>query len=194
MKKTVAWMSLVALFVGSPLAVGAAPAEAVAHVVIETSKGTIELELDRAKAPRSVENFLAYAKSGFYNGTIFHRVIPGFMIQGGGFTGQMEQKKTQPPIQNEADNGLPNARGTLAMARTGDPHSATAQFFINLVDNAALDFQQKSDTGWGYAVFGKVTKGMDIVDTIAAVETTQLGPMGDVPVTPIEIKKVEVKD
>ena len=188
MKKQIAAASLLFASWGAmPLA-----AQAV-QVVMETTKGTIELELDAAKAPQTVENFVSYAKAGFYNGTIFHRVIPGFMAQGGGFSPAMEQRPTREPIQNEASNGLKNARGTIAMARTGDPHSATAQFFINVVDNQMLDFTAPEGPGWGYAVFGKVTKGMDVVDTIVGVPTTTMGPFGDVPQDTIEIKKVEVK-
>jgi len=163
------------------------------QVVMQTSKGTIELTLDAAKAPKTVENFVTYAKAGFYNGTIFHRVIPGFMVQGGGFTPAMEQRPTREPIQNEASNGLKNLRGTVAMARTGNPHSATAQFFINVADNTPLDFTAPEGPGWGYAVFGKVTKGMDVVDAIVGVPTTSVGPYSDVPEAAIEIKKVEVK-
>lgn len=163
------------------------------HVVMETSKGTVEMELDAARAPKTVQNFVEYAKAGFFNGTIFHRVIPGFMAQGGGFTPQMAQKDTRAPIQNEADNGLKNLRGTLAMARTGEPNSATAQFFINLVDNDFLNHTGKNPQGWGYAVFGKVTKGMDVVDAMAQVPTTTVGFFSDVPETAIEIKKMEVK-
>lgn len=163
------------------------------QVVMETSKGTVEIELDAARAPKSVQNFVEYAKAGFYNGTVFHRVIPGFMAQGGGFTPQMAQKDTRAPIQNEADNGLKNTRGTLAMARTGEPHSATAQFFINLVDNEFLNHTSKDPQGWGYAVFGKVTKGMDVVDAMAKVPTTTVGFFSDVPETPIEITKMEVR-
>jgi len=188
MKSRIAAASLLlASWVATPLA-----AQAV-QVVMETSKGTIELELDAAKAPKTVENFVTYAKAGFYNGTIFHRVIPGFMAQGGGFSPQMEQRPTREPIENEASNGLKNARGTIAMARTGDPHSATAQFFINVVDNQMLDFTAPEGPGWGYAVFGKVTKGMDVVDAIVSVPTTSVGPFGDVPQETIEIRKVEVK-
>lgn len=163
------------------------------QVSIETSKGTIELELYRDKAPKSVENFLAYVKAGSYDGTIFHRVIPGFMIQGGGFTSGMDQKPTREPIANEADNGVTNDRGTIAMARTSNPDSATAQFLINLVDNEFLNHTAKNASGWGYAVFGKVTAGMDVADKIAAVATANAGGMGDVPVEPIEIRHVSVK-
>lgn len=158
-----------------------------------TNMGVIEIELYADKAPKSVENFLTYVNEGFYNGTIFHRVIKKFMIQGGGFTTDYSKKDTHAPIQNEANNGLKNDRGTLAMARTNEPHSATAQFFINTVNNDYLNFQNKSLRGWGYAVFGKVTKGMNIVDEIENVET---GPgdffPSDVPQTQVVIQKVEV--
>ncbi|MBN1575160.1 MAG: peptidyl-prolyl cis-trans isomerase [Chitinispirillaceae bacterium] len=164
------------------------------RVSIMTSKGEIVVELDSAKAPKTVRNFLDYVNSGFYDGTIFHRVIKGFMIQGGGFTPDMNKKKTKEPIQNEANNRVSNRRGAIAMARTGDPHSATAQFFINTVDNGArgLDFKSESEGGWGYCVFGKVVKGMPVVDAIEGVRTSSNGMMGDVPVTPILIKKVSV--
>ena len=142
------------------------------------------------KAPKSVENFLQYAKDDFYNGTVFHRVIPGFMIQGGGFTSDMKQKETRAPIQNEAKSGLKNQTGTLAMARTGDPHSATAQFFINLKDNSFLDYPSRD--GWGYAVFGKVTQGFDIVQKIAMVPTGNAGPHQNVPNTPVVIESVKL--
>ena len=159
---------------------------------IETSMGSITLELDDAKAPVTVANFLAYAKDGHYDGTIFHRVIDGFMIQGGGFTKAMDQKPTKAPIKNEAANGLRNARGTVAMARTMVVDSATSQFFINLVDNDFLDHRSKTPSGYGYCVFGKVTKGMDIVDKIAKVETAPYGYHDDVPVEPVVIEKAEV--
>jgi cyclophilin family peptidyl-prolyl cis-trans isomerase len=159
-------------------------------VVMETSKGTIRIELNAAKAPNTVKNFLAYVDSGFYNGTIFHRVIPNFMIQGGGFTAGMAEKDTRPPIQNESANGLTNDRGTIAMARTGDPHSATAQFFINHGGNNAFLNKDQSRDGWGYAVFGKVIEGMDVVDAIAAVPTGVSGGMENVPATPVVIKSV----
>ena len=161
-------------------------------VKMTTSMGVIEIELDAEKAPLSTENFLAYTKAGFYNGTIFHRVIPGFMIQGGGFTPDMQQKGVRGPIKNEAANGLKNLRGTIAMARTNIPDSATSQFFINHKDNVALDFRGPQADRIGYAVFGKVTKGMDVVDKIAAVQTGRRGPHGDVPVTPVVIQSVEV--
>jgi peptidyl-prolyl cis-trans isomerase B (cyclophilin B) len=162
------------------------------RVALETSKGKIVLELDSAKAPKTVENFLTYVEAGFYDGTIFHRVIPRFMVQGGGFTADMQKKDTQPPIQNEADNGLRNKRGTVAMARTNDPHSATAQFFVNLVDNGFLDHTAKNPQGWGYAVFGKVIEGIDVVDSIAATKTGVKNGMRDVPVEPITLVKATV--
>jgi cyclophilin family peptidyl-prolyl cis-trans isomerase len=184
----------VLLFAAATLAgnSGSQPAPAAPRVALETSKGRIVLELDAEHAPKSVENFLAYVRAGHYDGTVFHRVIPGFMIQGGGFTPDMTQKPTRPPIANEADNGLKNRRGTLAMARTSDPDSATAQFFINLVDNTPLDFRSKDVRGWGYAVFGKVVEGMDVVDAIAQVQTGRRGPYDDVPVEPVVIQKAEI--
>ena len=151
-------------------------------VLLETTSGDILIELYPDKAPKTVENFLQYVDSGFYKNTIFHRVIPGFMIQGGGYTIRMDEKETQAPIENEANNGVSNERGTIAMARTMDPHSATAQFFINLVDNEFLDFKSESLQGWGYCAFGKVTEGMDVVDKIAKVKTKSQGPHDDVPV------------
>lgn len=157
-----------------------------------TNQGVIELTLDRAKAPKSVENFMAYAASGFYNGTIFHRVIPNFMIQGGGFDVKMTQKPTQKTIENESSNGLKNYVGTIAMARTSDPQSASSQFFINVNDNDFLNKASAQD-GWGYAVFGKVTKGMDVVNKIAVVQTGVQQGMGDVPVKPIIIETTRIK-
>ena len=164
------------------------------QVVLQTSMGDIPVELSPEKAPKSVENFLQYTKDGFYNGTVFHRVINGFMVQGGGFTKELTQKRTRPAIQNEAGNGLSNLRGTVAMARTSDPHSATAQFFINVVDNKRLDSatDQNGATFYGYAVFGKVVSGMDVVDKIKVVETSAQGPLpGDVPKVAITIDKAE---
>ena len=161
-------------------------------VTMETSMGTITLELDDAKAPETVANFVQYAKDGHYDGTIFHRVIDGFMIQGGGFTKDMNQKETREPIRNEAMNGLKNLRGTIAMARTMVVDSATSQFFINLVDNDFLDFQNPTPQGFGYAVFGKVVDGMDVVDQIAKVKTGFSGPHQNVPEEAIVIKKVVV--
>ena len=177
----------------APAAPAPAPAAPVVKVTMETSKGTIELELDKGKAPISVANFVAYAKKGHYDGTIFHRVIPGFMIQGGGFTAEMNQKATDAPIKNEGGNGLANKRGTIAMARTPIPDSATSQFFINVADNAMLDRANSGD-GVGYAVFGKVTKGMDIADAIVGVPTKRVGPHANVPAEPITIKSVKVAE
>src|SRR5688572_22248932 len=168
-------------------------AEATSVVEMKTNKGTIVLELDAAKAPVTVANFLAYANEGFYDGTIFHRVIPGFMIQGGGFTQDMAQKPTKAPIQNEADNGLTNETGTVAMARTPVPNSATAQFFINVKDNRFLNHQSKTPQGWGYAVFGRVTEGMDVVRAIEGVSTTTRAGNQDVPTDPVVIEKVSVR-
>ena len=161
-------------------------------VIMETSMGTITLELNDEKAPETVRNFVDYAAAGHYDGTIFHRVIDGFMIQGGGFTRNMDQKPTRAPIRNEARNGLKNARGTIAMARTMVVDSATSQFFINLVDNDFLDFTSPTPQGFGYAVFGAVTDGMDVVDAIAKVKTGFNGPHQNVPEDPIVIKKVTV--
>ena len=163
-------------------------------VTMETTMGTITLELDDAKAPETVKNFVAYAEAGHYDGTIFHRVIDGFMIQGGGFTRDMNQKPTREPIRNEAMNGLKNRRGTIAMARTMVVDSATSQFFINLVDNDFLDFQAPTAQGFGYAVFGRVTDGMEVVDKIAKVRTGFAGPHQNVPEEPIVIKRVAVAE
>ena len=160
--------------------------------IMETSMGTITLELNDEKSPETVKNFVDYATSGHYDGTIFHRVIDGFMIQGGGFTRNMDQKPTRAPIRNEAMNGLKNARGTIAMARTMVVDSATSQFFINLVDNDFLDFTSPTPQGFGYAVFGRVTDGMDVVDAIAKVKTGFNGPHQNVPEDPVVIKKVTV--
>jgi len=163
--------------------------------VIRTSKGDIHLELFADQAPATVENFISYAKNGFYEGTIFHRVIGHFMIQGGGFTANMEKKPTGEPIANEASNGLSNKRGTIAMARTNDPHSATSQFFINVQDNMNLDYTgHGGPAGWGYAVFGRVTSGLEVVDDIRFVQTTTVGPYADVPVEPVIIEHVEITD
>ena len=159
---------------------------------IETTMGTITVELDGEKSPETVRNFVEYAESGHYDGTIFHRVIDGFMIQGGGFTKEMNQKPTRAPIRNEAVNGLKNSRGTIAMARTMVVDSATSQFFINLVDNDFLDFTSPTPQGFGYAVFGRVTDGMDVVDAIAKVKTGFCGPHQNVPDEPVVIKKVTV--
>ena len=159
-------------------------------ILIETSLGTMTASLDEEKAPATVANFLAYADKGFYNGTIFHRVISGFMIQGGGFEPDMRQKTTAAPVRNEAANGLRNERGTLAMARTSVVDSATSQFFINHRDNAFLDHRAPTPQGFGYAVFGKLTAGLDVLDRIAAVPTRNVGPYGDVPVEPVVILSV----
>ncbi|OEZ89574.1 peptidyl-prolyl cis-trans isomerase A precursor [Janthinobacterium sp. HH107] len=180
------------LFAGLTLGsavVAAAPATALdptPHVALKTSMGEIVLELNQEKAPQSVANFLQYVKSGYYKGTVFHRVIDGFMIQGGGFDKNMKQKATKAPIKNEAQNGLQNVTYSIAMARTGDPHSATAQFFINVNDNGALDYPGRD--GFGYTVFGKVIKGMDVVDKIKAVPVADKGPHQNVPVTPVVIE------
>ena len=163
-------------------------------VHMETSKGVITLELDGEKAPETVANFVEYANAGFYDGTIFHRVIPGFMIQGGGFAGDMKQKSPRAPIKNEANNGLKNTTGTIAMARTNDPHSATAQFFINAKDNTSLDHTAPSTRGWGYTVFGKVTDGMDVVESIEKVKTGNNHGHQDVPLTEVVIRKVTVEE
>ncbi len=163
-------------------------------VLIKTNLGDMTVELYPDKAPKTVENFLAYVNGKFYDGTIFHRVIDNFMIQGGGFTPELRQKATRPAIPNEAKNGLSNTRGTLAMARTGDPNSATAQFFINVVDNARLDYTSDANgSTWGYCVFGKVVSGLDVVDKIKAVPTGAQGPFkSDVPTTPVVIEKISV--
>jgi len=161
-------------------------------VKLTTNQGEIVLELYEDKAPKTVANFLAYVKDGFYDGTIFHRVIDGFMIQGGGFDKDMNQKDTKAPIPNEADNGLKNQKYTVAMARTQDPHSASAQFFINVADNDFLNHTSKTPQGWGYAVFGKVVKGTEVVDKIKSVPTGKKGWFEDVPLEPVVIEKAEV--
>ncbi len=161
-------------------------------IIIHTTFGDIKLELDADKAPKTVANFLGYARDGFYDGTIFHRVIDNFMIQGGGFDTEMRQKQTGDPIENEADNGLRNDFGTIAMARTMDPHSATAQFFINVKDNDFLNHSGKNAQGWGYAVFGKVTAGAEVLDKIRAVPTTSRNGHQDVPADPVIIESVEI--
>ena len=160
------------------------------NVVLTTNHGQITLELDAAKAPKTVENFISYVKAGHYDGTIFHRVIDGFMIQGGGFDSSMKQKSVNDPVENEAVNGLKNVHYSVAMARTSDPHSATAQFFINTNDNGFLD--HPGSDGWGYCVFGKVTAGMDVVDAIGAVKTGRKSMFSDVPVEDVIIEKAEV--
>ena len=172
------WIFLLAAALADPA--GSKAAASPPRVTFSTSKGEIVVELYPDKAPATVKNFLTYVNEKFFDGTIFHRVIPGFMIQGGGFTADMSQKATHAPVKNEAANGLTNVRGTIAMARTSDPHSATAQFFVNLKDNAFLDRAQSQD-GWGYTVFGKVVSGMEAVDAIAGVPTGMKAGMGDVP-------------
>ncbi len=164
------------------------------HVIIHTSLGDIEVELNHDKAPTTVENFIDYVDQGFYENTIFHRVIDGFMIQGGGLDANMNEKKTLASIQNEADNGLTNQKWTISMARTSDPHSASAQFFINLSDNDFLNFKNQSTNGWGYCVFGKVTKGQDIVEAIAKVKTGNKHGHQNVPSSPVVIKSIEIAD
>ena len=182
MLKKIALAAGTVLFAANLMA--ATPAKA-PHVLLDTTNGQIEIELDPVKAPISTKNFLEYVDSGFYTNTIFHRVIPGFMAQGGGFTQQMQQKETKAPIKNEASNGLHNVRGTLSMARTSNPDSATSQFFINVKDNDFLD------QGDGYAVFGKVVKGMDVVDVIVNSQTTTKSGMQNVPVDPVIIKSAK---
>ena len=184
------WFGIAAAFLlaGSLTSSGAASP----RVKIETTSGTIVVELNPQAAPKTVANFLQYVKDGHYNGTIFHRVIKGFMIQGGGMTRDMTEKPAHAPVVNEADNGLKNDAGTIAMARTGDPNSATAQFFINTVNNAALNFRSKDVQGWGYCVFGKVVGGMNIVSAIENVATGDMGMYQNVPTTPVEITKVSV--
>mgnify|MGYP001571728801 FL=1 len=187
------FLSAVSLLLAS---IGVATAHSGDKVMVEmhTSKGLITLELDAEKAPVTVANFIEYVKSGHFDGTIFHRVIPGFVIQGGGLESGMKEKPTQAPIENEADNGLKNVTGSICMARTNDPHSATSQFFINLKDNQFLDHTEKSPQGWGYAVFGQVTDGMDVVEAIAAVQTGNAGFHQDVPVEDIVVEKVTITD
>ncbi|PIJ51211.1 peptidylprolyl isomerase A [Erwinia sp. OLTSP20] len=186
-RRTLTALSSVLLL--SAVSTAALAAKGDTHVMLTTSAGNIELELNNQKAPVSVKNFVDYVNSGFYNNTVFHRVIPGFMIQGGGFNAEMQQKNSNPPIKNEADNGLLNSRGTIAMARTADKDSATSQFFINVADNAFLDHGQRD---FGYAVFGKVVKGMDVADKIAQVRTQNVGPYQNVPVTPVIILSAKV--
>ena len=161
-------------------------------VELETSMGNITIELNEEKAPKTVENFLNYVKSGQYEGTIFHRIIDGFMIQGGGMDEQMNEKPTNKPVENEADNGLKNDKGTIAMARTQDPHSATSQFFINVKDNDFLNHTGKNAQGWGYTVFGKVTSGMDVIEKMRGVPTGRFGMHADVPKTPITINSAKI--
>jgi peptidyl-prolyl cis-trans isomerase B (cyclophilin B) len=161
-------------------------------VILHTNLGDIQIELNRDEAPKTVDNFLSYVDQGFYDGTLFHRVIDGFMVQGGGFGPKMTKKKTLAPIPNEADNGLKNKKGTISMARTMDPHSASSQFFINVADNDFLDFSSKTARGWGYCVFAKVTKGQEVVDAITQVKTTTVSGFQNVPVTDVVISSVEI--
>lgn len=181
------------VMVAMACAVGGCDKKAVENpqVILETSSGKIILELYPDRAPETVKNFIAYIDSEFYDDTVFHRVIPNFMIQGGGLTADMKPKLTQVPIKNEADNGLKNDRGTIAMARTADPGSATAQFFINSVNNEFLNHKSKDSQGWGYAVFGRVIEGMDVVDAIAGVETGTRGAYRDVPIEPVVISRAQ---
>lgn len=188
MRTLLFWMAALAAMI----AVSGEARAANPRVRLDTTMGVVVLELTPRLAPRTVENFLQYVNDGFYDGTVFHRVIKGFMIQGGGLTAEMERKPTRPPIENEADNGLENRPGSIAMARTGDPHSATAQFFINTADNASLDFKEKSVQGWGYCVFGRVVQGMDVVSAIEAVETGRKAGHRDVPVAPVVIRSATV--
>ncbi len=181
---------LLCLCGGAVTALAAGPAAKNPVVLMKTSMGDVKIQLDPKKSPITVKNFLDYVKSGFYTGTIFHRVIPGFMVQGGGFTTDMQEKQTRSPIRNEADNGLKSDRGTIAMARMPNPDSATAQFFINVVDNNGLN--RPAPDGFGYAVFGKVIVGMDVVDKIARVKTTMRMGMQDVPEQPVVIKSVSI--
>jgi cyclophilin family peptidyl-prolyl cis-trans isomerase len=200
MKGFLAALLLSSGFVQAEVMQGAVPVQAPApkelknvQIIIDTSLGIITAELYPAKAPATVSNLLAYIDAKFYDTTIFHRVIDGFMVQGGGFTRDMIQKKNQAPVKNEADNGLHNERGTLAMARTMIVDSATSQFFINLVDNSFLDFKSKTDAGWGYCVFGKVVEGLDVVDKIAKVRTDLSGRLQNVPIEPVVINSVRRK-
>lgn len=184
--RTLSIISLVILMFAAP----AFGQKADPEVLFETSAGNFTVQLDTKAAPETVANFLIYVRSGFYNDTIFHRVIQGFMIQGGGLTQDMQKKQTKKPVVNEADNGLKNSVGTIAMARTPDPHSATSQFFINVADNEALNHRSKTNRGWGYCVFGRVIKGMEVVTKIENVKTTIRNGHRDVPADPVFIKKV----
>ena len=186
-------LACAALVLGTALP-AAAQKTAAPRVKLETSMGNIVLELDAQKAPKTVANFVQYVKDRHYDGTVFHRVIDGFMIQGGGFTADMQQKPTRAPIQNEADNGLKNLPLTVAMARTMEPHSASAQFFINVADNRSLNHTQPTLNGWGYAVFGKVVAGADVVDKIRQVRTGNRGMFQDVPTTPVTIIKATMEN
>jgi peptidyl-prolyl cis-trans isomerase B (cyclophilin B) len=190
MKRTLIVTFLILTFTAPPLLAGSN--QKLPKVKLETSMGDITLTLNPAKAPATVANFLTYVRDGFYDGTIFHRVIKGFMIQGGGFDAQMVKKQTRAPIANEADNGLPNVKGSIAMARTADPHSATSQFFINTVDNDFLNHRAKNGKGWGYCVFGSISAGLSVVQKIEQVATGRQGMYRDVPKTPVLIMKAVV--
>lgn len=185
--KAIIWLCLLLAILGN-----IAMSDSHPKVKLDTNKGTIIIQLDADKAPLTVANFISYTESGFYDGTIFHRVIPNFMIQGGGFTADMQQKQTQPNIKNEANNGLKNVKGSIAMARTSAPHSASSQFFINTKDNGFLDFTSESQQGWGYAVFGQVIEGIEVVEMIEAVATGIVGPYSDVPKDAVIIEKATV--
>ena len=188
MNKYLLWLGLSLCLANNALAADTRP-----KVRMSTSLGEIVLQLDAKRAPKTVANFLRYVEAGFYSGTIFHRVIDGFMIQGGGWTEDLERKTTFPPVQNEADNGLKNLIGTIAMARTSEPHSATAQFFINVNDNHFLNHRDKSPRGWGYTVFGRIVQGVRVVDKIRQVKTVNQPPLRqDAPSPPIVIKKVSI--
>jgi len=191
MKQILSAVLILAMVAGTCL--GQENGDSSPQVVMETSKGEIVLALFLDKAPLTVKNFLDYVDAGFYSDTIFHRVIPGFMLQGGGFSQDMQKKPTLAPVKNEAYNGLKNERGAIAMARTQDPHSASSQFFINTVDNAFLNYKSQTTAGWGYAVFGSVIKGMEVVDAISKVETGTQGRFRDVPKTPVMIINVRKK-
>lgn len=183
---------LCALVALSLILATAVRAEQAPRVKLTTSMGEVVLEMAPDKSPASVDNFLAYVRAGFYDGTLFHRVIDGFMIQGGGFSEDFSKRSTRDPVRNEADNGLRNVKGTVAMARTSDPHSATAQFFINLADNAFLDHRSPDPQGWGYTVFGRVVEGMDVVNRIGSVATGIRGSFSDVPLQPVMIQSASV--
>ena len=196
MKRIVVWigMALLAAGLGSLALATEEQSEENPVVVMKTNLGAIEIELYPDKAPVTVENFLRYAKEGYYDGTVFHRVIKGFMVQGGGFDADLKQKKTHEPVKNEADNGLGNEPGTIAMARTSDPHSATAQFFINTVNNKSLNFRSKDTRGWGYTVFGKVISGMEVLQAIENTPTGAKAPFPtDVPKETVLIESVTLK-
>lgn len=186
--KTLVYKFLMLLIVAQSAA-ASDQAAANPRVALETTKGRIEIELFPREAPAAVKNFLSYVEAGFYDGTVFHRVIPGFMIQGGGLTADLQKKPTGKPVPNEADNGLKNTRGTVAMARTADPHSATSQFFINTADNEFLNHRGKTSQGWGYTVFGRISEGMAVVDAISSVKTSTSGMFQNVPVEPVVIEK-----